>query len=121
MSIPRTRYAGITPYVTKDGTLIRELMRPAVDGNRNQSLAEASVAPGQASRLHRHHRSEELYYIVAGEGHLTIGDEGFVVRVGDTVCIRPGIPHSLRNTCAEVLRILCCSAPAYSHDDTELL
>ncbi len=117
----RSSYDGITPYVSKDGTLIRELMHPAVHGNRNQSLAEATLAPGQESDLHRHHESEELYHVVAGEGYMVLGDEVFVVRVGDTVCIPPGRPHSLRNSGIDPLRILCCSSPAYSHDDTELL
>ncbi len=117
----RTNYDRIAPYVTRDGTLIRELMHPAVHASRNQSLAEATVAPGQESELHRHHQSEELYHVVAGEGYMVLGDEGFVVRVGDTVCIPPGRPHSLRNSGTGPLRILCCSSPAYSHDDTELL
>lgn len=121
MSSPRSRYDEATPYVTKDGTLIRELMHPAVHGNRHQSLAEATLAPGQQSQPHRHRNSEELYYVTAGEGYMTLGGEGFAVRVGDTVCIMPGMPHSLRNSGTEPLRILCCSSPAYSHDDTELL
>ena len=41
--------------MTKDGSEIRELMHPAVHGNRKQSLAEATVAAGTARRaLHRH-------------------------------------------------------------------
>ena len=42
----KTRYAEIPAYVTKDGSEIRELMHPAQHGNRLQSLAEATVAPG---------------------------------------------------------------------------
>ncbi len=30
----KTRYTEIAPYVTKDGSLIRELMHPQVHGNR---------------------------------------------------------------------------------------
>ena len=92
-----------------------------VHGNRSQSLAEATLAPGQKSELHRHHVSEELYHVIAGQGYMTLGDESFVVQSGDTVCITPGKPHRLRNSGTEPLRILCCSSPAYSHDDTELL
>ena len=64
----RTTYDAIQPYVTKDGSQIRELMHPAVHGNRNQSFAEATVAPGARTALHRHTRTEEIYHITHGEG-----------------------------------------------------
>ncbi len=117
----RTRFEDCAPFVTKDGSTVRELMHPAAHGNAAQSLAEAVVAPGQATQLHRHHAAEELYHITRGEGEMRLGDERFRVRAGDTVCIAPGTPHAIRNTGAEPLAILCCSSPAYAHDDTELL
>jgi len=40
---------------------------------------------------------------------------------GDTICIPPGTPHCIENTGIEALHLLCCCAPAYAHDDTELL
>lgn len=117
----RTTYSGISPYRTLDGSTVRELMHPAVHGNRNQSLAEAMVPPGMATALHLHRLSEELYSILEGEGTMTLGAETFPVAAGDTVCIPPGTLHRVENTGAGALRILCCCAPAYSHDDTELL
>ena len=56
----RTRYADIPAYLTKDGSTIRELMHPSVHGNRQQSLAEATVEPGARTQLHRHALTEEL-------------------------------------------------------------
>jgi mannose-6-phosphate isomerase-like protein (cupin superfamily) len=117
----KTQYDDVTPYVTKDGSEIRELMHPLVHGNRNQSLAEAIVAPGCTTLLHRHAKTEELYYIVDGEGVMTLGAETLTVRAGDTVAIAPGTPHRIANTGAGALRILCACSPAYSHEDTELL
>lgn len=117
----KTEYADIEPFVTKDGSEIRELMHPPAQAVRNQSLAEAIVVPGQTTALHRHRKSEELYHITAGRGLMTLGDDRFEVGVGDTVCIPPGTPHRIQNTGAEPLRILCCCAPPYAHDDTELL
>jgi mannose-6-phosphate isomerase-like protein (cupin superfamily) len=68
----QTRYPEIPPYITKDGSEIRELLHPGRDGNANQSLAEARVAPGAATRRHLHRRSEELYHITAGHGRMTL-------------------------------------------------
>ena len=116
-----TRYEEIIPYVTKDGSLIRELMHPVVHGSSNQSLAEATVPAAGKTFLHRHIKSEEIYYILEGRGIMTLGSEEFDVRKGDTVCIMPGTPHRIQNTGKESLKILCCCAPAYAHEDAELL
>jgi mannose-6-phosphate isomerase-like protein (cupin superfamily) len=117
----KTAYRDIQPFTTRDGSEIRELMHPAQHGNRAQSLAEAIIHPGQTTRLHRHRRSEELYHITAGTGRMALGQETFDVGPGDTVCIPPGTPHCIENTGTGPLRILCCCAPPYAHDDTELL
>jgi mannose-6-phosphate isomerase-like protein (cupin superfamily) len=116
-----TRFIDAQPYVTKDGSLIRELMHPQQHGCRAQSLAEATVAPGTATALHRHRTTEELYYVLAGTGLMTLGAERLELHAGDTVCIEPGVAHNIVNIGDEPLRILCCCAPAYRHDDTELV
>lgn len=120
-TVKRQPYAEVSPYITKDGSEIRELMHPSVHGNRAQSLAEATVQPGGRTQLHRHHRTEELYHVTAGAGRMTLGGETFVVQVGDTVCIPPGTPHCIEALGAGPLRLLCCCAPPYDHADTELL
>ncbi len=117
----KTSYGDVTAYVTKDGSAIRELMHPAVHGNRNQSFAEAVVEAGARTALHRHRLTEEIYHITAGEGMMTLGDARFAVREGDTICIAPSKPHCIENTGSAPLKILCACAPAYAHDDTELL
>jgi len=117
----KTEYPRISAFLTKDGSEIRELMHPALHGNRAQSLAEAIVAPGQTTALHRHTQSEELYHITAGHGLMTLGEKQLNVGPGDTICIPPGTPHCIQCTGTEPLHILCCCAPAYAHEDTELL
>jgi probable phosphoglycerate mutase len=118
---PVSAYSENDPYVTKDGSLVRELMHPARHDSRAQSLAEAEVPVGGETTLHLHRTSEELYHITRGKGIMTLGAETFEVHPGDTVCIPPGTPHRIRNAGTEPLRILCACAPPYSHDDTELI
>ena len=112
-------------YVTRDGSEIRELMHPQVHGATlqvgRQSLAEATVLPGQRTVLHRHAITEELYHVTAGAGTMTLGDAQFEVVAGDTVCIPPGTAHCIANRGAVNLIVLCACSPAYSHEDTELL
>lgn len=117
----KTERGAIRSYVTRDDSLVRELFHPAVHGEANLSLAEAEVAPGAATVLHRHHRTEEIYHVLAGTGTMTLDGDRFPLAAGDTVLIRPGQAHCLENTGAIPLRILCCCTPAYAHYDTELL
>ncbi|MES9869345.1 MAG: cupin domain-containing protein [Sedimenticola sp.] len=112
---------GINPYITKDGSEIRELLHPDQHDVRNQSLAEATVPAGTTTLLHRHHRTEEIYHVTEGEGIMTLGNERFPVAAGDSICIAPGTPHCIENSGSGVLVILCCCSPAYAHEDTELL
>lgn len=114
-------YAAVSPYLTKDGSEIRELMHPNVHGNQAQSLAEATVPLGTRTHLHRHFKTEEIYHITEGSGLMTMGAEQFPVEPGDTVLIPPGTPHCIEALGAIPLRILCCCSPAYDHADTELL
>jgi mannose-6-phosphate isomerase-like protein (cupin superfamily) len=110
----------LTSFVTADGSAIRELAGPAWTAARAQSLAEATVAPGAATAEHYHPRSEELYYFVAGEGRMRLGEAESEVVAGDCVVISPGTAHKLFNDGSEPLVLLCCCAPAYSDDDTVL-
>ncbi len=117
----KTEYQSIAAYITKDGSLIRELMHPAIHKNSKQSLAQAIIPVGVRTQLHRHMHSEELYHVTSGRGRMTLADEVFDVSVGNTLCIKPGVAHCIENIGDRELVILCCCAPAYSHDDTELL
>ena len=83
----------------------------------NQSLAEATLAPGQATERHYHARSEELYSFLDGGGALEIDGERREVAAGDTVLIPPGARHTI-TAGADGARFLCCCAPPYDHDDT---
>jgi len=121
MTIKKSKYDDIRPYITKDGSIIRELMHPFVHLNHNQSLAEAVIPPGAITLLHKHNNCEEIYYVLSGSGIMTLGDEQFDIMEGDTIAIPPGTPHNVRNSGAALLKVLCACAPPYSHNDTELL
>jgi mannose-6-phosphate isomerase-like protein (cupin superfamily) len=106
------------PFVTKDGSLIRELMGlPTSPLVRNQSLAEATLEPGQATARHYHRESEEIYLLLAGGGLMEIDSESREVGPGDAVLIPPGARHTLRAGVGGA-RLLCCCAPPYRHEDT---
>jgi mannose-6-phosphate isomerase-like protein (cupin superfamily) len=111
----------LEPFTTLDGSTIREIAGPAWTPARNQSLAEATVPVGGRTIAHYHLTTEELYFFTAGRGQMTLADEERSVSAGDCVVIPPGQVHRLVNTSDEPLVLLCCCAPAYSHEDTVLV
>jgi mannose-6-phosphate isomerase-like protein (cupin superfamily) len=109
------------PFITADGSSIRELAGIPSGNASNQSLAEAVVPPGGATIAHLHRRSEEIYLFTAGSGRMRLGDEERPVHAGDCVVIPPGTAHKLWADEPDPLVLLCCCAPPYSHADTQLL
>lgn len=105
-------------FTTKDGSEIRELLAHRNSAICNQSLAEARLPAGASTQEHYHPKAEEIYYITHGTGRMRVEDELREVKPGDAIAIPPGKKHKLWNTGTETLRLLCCCAPAYEHEDT---
>ena len=108
----RNRDREAPPFRTKDGSAIREYLH-----TDRQSLAEASLEPGQRTQRHYHRRSEEIYLLVEGAGRIRVGEEERTVVSGDVVLIPPGAWHDIIGGDPGV-RFLCLCAPPYSDDDT---
>lgn len=108
----------VPPFITKDGSEIRELLAYRNSAIRNQSLAEARIPVGASTQEHYHPKAEEIYYITHGLGRMRVEQDLREVKAGDAIAIPPGLKHKLWNTGPEMLRLLCCCAPAYEHSDT---
>src|SRR5262245_46129006 len=107
------------PFTTLDGSTVRVLLDANLAGARNQSLAEAELAAGQATNRHYHAETEEIYVVVEGSGEMEVDGERRAVGLGDAILIPPGAWHQITAEDGP-LRILCCCAPAYSDEDTYL-
>jgi mannose-6-phosphate isomerase-like protein (cupin superfamily) len=118
--VKRSHLHEVEPFTTADGSQIRELAGPASDNAVNQSLAEATLDPGGSTTEHFHRQAEEIYFFTHGRGRLRVGPAERDVGPGDALVIAPGTRHKLWNTGEEPLRLLCCCAPPYSHEDTVL-
>ena len=104
------------PFTTKDGSTIRSILDLSNAPVEQQSLAEATIAMGNATERHYHKVSEEFYFLLEGEGVMELDGETRVVQSGDAVVIPAGAWHQI--TATSDLRFLCCCAPPYSHEDT---
>ena len=110
----------VPAFITKDGSEIRELLASRNSCIRNQTLAEARLGPGMSTAPHFHEKTEEIYYILEGNGHMKVGDSTSIVGPNDAIAIPPGQRHQITNIGDSVLRFLCCCAPGYENGDTIL-
>jgi mannose-6-phosphate isomerase-like protein (cupin superfamily) len=104
-------------FTTLDGSTIRVLLDARLGGAFKQSLAEATLAAGSATRRHYHARTEEIYVVLAGTGRMEVDGDEREVGPGDAILIPPGSRHQITAGGHE-LRFLCCCAPQYSDEDT---
>ena len=109
-----------SPFITDDGSTIRELVGRVSLPSANQSFAEARVPVGGSTIHHHHVVAEEVYWFTAGRGRLLIGGEEVEVGPGDCFLIPPGTDHKLWNTGEEELVLFCCCSPPYDPADTVL-
>lgn len=121
MSGTKTEYGDCPAFVTKDGSFVRELMAHRNSACERTSLAEARLEPGRKTDCHLHRKVEEIYYFLEGKGRILVGDEFYDVGPGTSILHRPGVRHQTWNTGDAPLVFLCLCAPAYEHDDTDLL
>ncbi len=115
MLIVKRRDASIinTPH----GSEIRPLIDRTTASIERCSLAEEVMPVGAKIEPHHHLDTEEIYYILRGTGHMTVGAETRAVEAGDAVFIPRGQVHTLENTGAEPLTLLLVCGPAYSIED----
>ena len=106
----------VPPFITKDGSEIRELLAYRNSAIPNQSFAEAQLPAGGATQEHFHSRAEEIYYVMHGTGRIRIEGETRKVRGGDAIAIPLGRNHKLWKTGNKFLCLLCCCVPAYEHN-----
>ena len=67
------------------------------------------LSPGDSEGIHIHEKEndyEEIYYIIAGKGRMTINDDEVLVKKGDAILIPPGVEHGLLNNGKKPLRLV---------------
>ena len=88
-------------------THINDLVVDRADA-RTSEVFIVVLKPGEAPPLHRHDDTEQIFYILAGQGVLRIGRKlnKFPVRTGDVVRIPPRTLHSIQCIGKKPLRYL---------------
>ena len=117
-----TKYASTTATNVTDGVSIRELINPANNGTKNQSLAEATFQPGARFFTHFEKKSEKIYHITEGRGVVRVGGDNIEVNKGDSITIPPGTIHCAVNTSdSQEMKLLCFMTPPFQQDDVTIV
>ncbi len=109
--------ASCEEFVAGDGTILRELLH--ADKHRfggRYSLAHAILPAGQTSHLHAL-ATNEVYYILQGNGIMEIDGEQQSVTGGDCIVIPGGSTQRLVNPSPEPIVFLCIVDPAWQVAD----
>ncbi len=63
--------------------------------------------------LHMHAKHTETIFVLEGKGEFQKGERKFVIEPGDYLRIPPGIPHSVKVTSLNPLKVLSIQAPEF--------
>ncbi|WP_233617497.1 cupin domain-containing protein [Actinomadura sp. WAC 06369] len=100
------------PTMVFDWGSIKWLVDPDGVPGASSTLGEVIINPDRGHDRHEHPGSDEILYIIEGEGRQTVGDgPEFPVTAGDAVWIPRGTLHSTFNTGWRPLRILATYTP----------
>ena len=111
------RFHDCEEITANDGCRLRELLHPDKDGSGvSFSLAVARVEPGEATHPHRLLGETEVYYVVAGEGRMHIGEETSDLEPGDAVVIPAGSVQWIECTGDQALLFVALVSPPWRAD-----
>ncbi len=71
------------------------------------------LEPGQTQPVHAHDGADKFYFVLAGRGKFTVGDEEKEADAGTLVIAPSGIPHGVANAGDERLSLLVTIAPPF--------
>lgn len=94
------------------GALSKMLVGPEKGGSDRVDFRISRYAPNAYVEAHQHTVQEQIYYVIEGEGVLTVGKDAHLMRPHDYVYLPPGVPHSITNTGLAGLVFFVVTTPA---------
>ena len=77
-----------------------------IEGRRLNYVHDDILKPGVTIGIHSHENDEEYYFILEGNGIMTLDNEDHQVGPGDIAAVFPGGSHALRNDSEDDMRII---------------
>ena len=103
------------------GCKIKELIHPQSDPvETSYSLAYGRIPPGQSGELHHLENSNEVYFILRGEGRIRVGQELTTIAEGMSIFVPKGEKQQLTNIGEQDLDFLCIVEPFWRMNSWEI-
>lgn len=99
------------------GALSKELAGPETTGSSRVDFRISRYAPAAYVGEHVHKVQEQVYYVLEGEGILTLDDTKNLMQANDYVYVPPGVRHSFTNTGTQGLVFLVITTPASDEEE----
>ena len=100
------------PTQTFEWGAIKWFVAPGHTPGAGMTFGEVVLLPGMGHDRHNHPESEEILYVLSGEGQQTLADgPPFPVRAGDTIYVPTAVFHSTKNTGWGPMRLLAIYNP----------
>ena len=99
------------------GALSKALVGPENSGSSRIDFRISRYAPNAYVEEHVHRVQEQIYYVLEGEGVLTLDGADHLMHLHDYVYVPPGIRHSFTNTGLAGLVFLVITTPANDEED----
>ena len=102
------------PVQSLDWGALKWLVTPDNTPDAGLTFGEVVLLPGKGHERHNHPESEEILYVLSGEGDQMLDDGGenwFPVRAGDTIYVPQAMFHATINTGWEPMRLLAIYNP----------
>ena len=97
---------------TDRGGGYRVLITPGSVDAQQLIMGTARVPPGDKVAPHAHDYSEECFFVMRGQGLLSLDGLGtFPFRAGDACFVPQGVVHTIENTGEEDIDVVFASAP----------
>jgi len=94
------------------GALSKALVGPQNAESKLLDFRISRYAPNAYVQEHVHKVQEQVYYVLEGEGILTLNKEKHLMRPHDYTYVPPGVRHSFTNTGTGGLVFLVVTTPA---------
>jgi mannose-6-phosphate isomerase-like protein (cupin superfamily) len=72
-----------------------------------------ALSPGEEIGMETHEDTDQVFYIVKGEGRAVVGGESHAFKRGSMVVVPAGTPHNLINDAGEGLKLFTIYVPPH--------
>jgi len=104
------------------GVTIKRIIHPQLVGSTHLSVNILKIQPGSGTPNHIHHKSEEAWGILEGEGIMRVNGKDYPFGVGDVLYVPAGEAHQVICRGQTTLRYFAITAPPIDleHDNIVL-